>query len=290
MGDGDGRTGQRLRPYVVVGGVIALILGLAIAVPKVFPFLRGDREAPLLLPDAPVVADYLIVAASVLVVVAAVALRLKVASIADPMTVRKRRPVLLQILIFLAIFWLTAFLVAQLSERREQQQRGDTSVSEQGGDPNEVQRVEREGSRALGVMLTVVLGGVIVVLAGSVYLITKKDRGARAAETSETLADELAGGVEELRSGKDPRDVVIACYARMERILEAAGAGGRPSDTPSEFVERALRKLHVPAGSVRRLTELFERARFSTHGTDEDMRHEAIAALEDVRASLGERT
>ena len=59
-----------------------------------------------------------------------------------------------------------------------------------------------------------------------------------------------------------------------------------PQEAPLEYVARALRDLEVGERSVRRLTDLFERAKFSTHEIDESMRTEAIAALGRVRDEL----
>jgi Domain of unknown function (DUF4129) len=48
-----------------------------------------------------------------------------------------------------------------------------------------------------------------------------------------------------------------------------------------------LERHDVAETSARRLTELFERARFSDGIIDESTRRAALAALEDVRMQLG---
>ena len=62
---------------------------------------------------------------------------------------------------------------------------------------------------------------------------------------------------------------VIAAYARLERALAAYGLPRRPSEAPEEYVARILVDLDVGTASVRRLTSLFERAKFSQHVVDE---------------------
>jgi uncharacterized protein DUF4129 len=102
--------------------------------------------------------------------------------------------------------------------------------------------------------------------------------------------DELAGALDEslddLRAEPDLRRAIIAAYARMERALSAVGVPRRPAETPLEYLERVLENLDASAGSVRRLTVLFEWAKFSHHDPEPAMRDEAVAALFAVRDEL----
>jgi hypothetical protein len=47
--------------------------------------------------------------------------------------------------------------------------------------------------------------------------------------------------------------------------------------------------MRVSAYSVRRLTQLFERAKFSPHDVDSGMKDDAIEALAGLRAELEDR-
>ena len=47
-----------------------------------------------------------------------------------------------------------------------------------------------------------------------------------------------------------------------------------------------LAELSVSPGAARRLTDLFERAKFSQHVVDPEMKEQAIDALETVRDDL----
>jgi flagellar basal body-associated protein FliL len=268
---------------LVAGGVAVLLVAVAVAMPKVFPFGRGERDAPAILPEVPGFADALLVSVAILVLVLAVVLRVSVVALIDPTQVRKRKPVLLQILMVVTVLWVVAFAVAQLAERREETRPPATSE----GTPVPAEAVTEappETSRALGVMLTIGLGVMILGLAAAIAYFTRSDRGEH--DTAGDLAAELRAGIEEIKAAPDARDAVIACYARMEAVLTAAGVTPRSADTPFEFVGRALGELDVPPNSAQRLTELFEWARFSPHGTDASMRSEAVSALEEVRASL----
>lgn len=100
------------------------------------------------------------------------------------------------------------------------------------------------------------------------------------------LADVVGETLDDLRAERDPRKVVIAAYARLERALAAYGLPRRPSEAPEEYVARMLGDLEVGIASVQRLTALFERAKFSQHEVDESMKTEAIDTLEELRTEL----
>ena len=104
------------------------------------------------------------------------------------------------------------------------------------------------------------------------------------------LASELAAAVDEslddLRAEPDPRRAVIATYARFERVLGAYRLPRRPAEAPLEYLARMLDDLSVSPNAARRLTDLFERAKFSQHAVVSEMKDEAIAALETVRDNL----
>jgi Domain of unknown function (DUF4129) len=97
----------------------------------------------------------------------------------------------------------------------------------------------------------------------------------------------VSDAIDDLRGEADPRRAVIAAYARMERVLGQHGQPRRPSEAPFEYLARVLLRLRVRQAAVRDLTELFERAKFSTHEIDQRMKERAIAALISVRDDLG---
>lgn len=100
------------------------------------------------------------------------------------------------------------------------------------------------------------------------------------------VADELTALSADLDTVTDPREVVIACYARMERVFADAGSARRPDEAPLELLARVLAEQYVPADDVRRLTALFNEARFSTHAVTEDMRDAARRSLRSIADSL----
>jgi Domain of unknown function (DUF4129) len=103
---------------------------------------------------------------------------------------------------------------------------------------------------------------------------------------AERLVELLDDTLDDIERDPDPRRAVIAAWARMERGLAAAGLPRTPAEAPFEYVARVLAASEVRPGSVHRLTDLFERAKFSRHTIDHAMRQEAVAALRAVRSDL----
>lgn len=118
-----------------------------------------------------------------------------------------------------------------------------------------------------------------------------------ATEIDQATVALLDASLDDLRREPDTRRAVIAAYARMEGGLAALGFPREPSETPSEYLERAVRvgsegplAAHpVAVQALGELTALAERARFSTLPIDETMRARAIDALEHLRDELRTR-
>ena len=135
--------------------------------------------------------------------------------------------------------------------------------------------------------LAIVLGLLLAVAAGVAIAVMRARREPRTRpETAEALAAALDESLDDLRTDPDLRRAIIAAYARMETALAAAGIPRHPAEAPLEYVERALLSLDTSAEAVRRLTELFEWARFSHHEPEPSMRDDAVDALVAVRDEL----
>ena len=110
------------------------------------------------------------------------------------------------------------------------------------------------------------------------------------ADAAAALSAALDESLDDLRAERDARRAVIAAYARMERTLGRHGLPRRPFEAPLEYLARVLHELRVRSGAVLALTELFERAKFSRHEIDAEMKDEAIGALIAVRDDLSAET
>ena len=134
------------------------------------------------------------------------------------------------------------------------------------------------------------IAGGIMLLGIGIYLVRRRGglwrpSGAHA-DAAMALSAALDESVDDLRAERDARRAVIAAYARMERALERQGLPRWAYEAPLEYLARVLRELRVRSASVLALTELFERAKFSPHAIDAEMKDEAIGALIAVRDDL----
>jgi cell division protein FtsB len=134
--------------------------------------------------------------------------------------------------------------------------------------------------------LAIVLGLLVVVGAILVARLRRRDQQQAQEAAPEALAAALDESLDDLRNDPDLRRAIIAAYARMERALAAAGVRRHPAETPLEYLERVLLSLDTSPDAVRKLTELFEWARFSHHEPEPSMRDEAVDALNAVRDEL----
>lgn len=130
--------------------------------------------------------------------------------------------------------------------------------------------------------LALVVAALVILAYVAVYRARRAEE-ARDAEAEDALEPVVAAGVEALESERDPRRAVIKAYLAMERTLGEQGMARKPNETPLEYLRRVLAELGAAAASARRLTSLFERAKFSQHEIDEGMRRDALSALQTLR-------
>jgi hypothetical protein len=134
----------------------------------------------------------------------------------------------------------------------------------------------------------VVVGSLVFGIGGAIVLRAARRRGELVAATPihETIDEVLAETLDDLRREEDPRQAVIGAYAKMERTLAARGVPRRDSEAPVEYLTRILEVVSASGHSVRRLTGLFAKARYSPHEIDAKMKEDAIDALTGLRAEL----
>ena len=108
------------------------------------------------------------------------------------------------------------------------------------------------------------------------------------ADRPPAVPDPLALIQADLRAEPDARVAIIRVYGRFERALAAARAPRAAWQTPAEFMRTTLARLPVPAAPVRRLTALFEVARFSTHPLGAEARDAACDSLDEIGTALEE--
>jgi hypothetical protein len=132
----------------------------------------------------------------------------------------------------------------------------------------------------------------ILVSAAAMYVLYRRQKKRKAlnavAEPSmtEDLITSMSDAIDDLEAEPDARRAVIAAYARMEGVLGRHGLRRKPSETPLEYLRRILLGLTERADAVKRLTGLFEQAKFSRRDIDGSMKQDAIGALREVRDDL----
>ncbi len=139
--------------------------------------------------------------------------------------------------------------------------------------------------------VTVLIVLAALALAAGLLLRGARFRRARSplAKLTGKLRDAVEEGLADLESEADPRRAVIAAYARMERALAGVGLPRARHETALEYVDRLLVRLGAHGPTARRLTELFQVAKFSDHVIDAGMQREAIGALVELRDDLRAR-
>jgi hypothetical protein len=141
---------------------------------------------------------------------------------------------------------------------------------------------------ALFITVVVIYGGIAVVALWVLF----EDRGYARVGTSlddphvRQVRRAMQAGLRELREHTDPRQAIIACYARLEYLLEDHGVPAYHHLTPKEYMGAALRDLDLPLDAFAELIRLFELARYSLHPLDEAARAAATRHLEQLRSHL----
>ena len=140
-----------------------------------------------------------------------------------------------------------------------------------------------EQSKGIAALAAGIAAGVVGLAA---VALVRARRRAPDAQPRATVAEGARDAAAAAAIPADPRAAVLAAYARMEAALATVGLARRPSDAPREYLTRLEAALGGGRAPAARLTELFERARFSPHPVGEDLRRDAIGALESLRAEL----
>jgi hypothetical protein len=141
---------------------------------------------------------------------------------------------------------------------------------------------------ALFIIVIVVYGGITLL---GLCVLFERQRGFATDNTGEDrqarrVRKAVTSSLQALQRHADPRQAIIACYARLEHLLEDYGVPATASLTPQEYMGTALRGLDLPLDAFTGLVELFELARYSLHPLDEADRATAAAHLETIHAHL----
>ncbi len=278
--DGGPNLSPRAKGLAVAALCLVCLVVVAVATPDGSPF--DTEPSGVITPRVPTLVGVILIAFGVVAAMGIAYLILVAAGVPDDYLVRRRRwwAALAAMMALAAIIAIAVNLSRPIGEDAlglPPQERRD--------EPSPLRDPAARSNDALGAATALLLGlGFLGVVVAAIYRRRAWEGGDIGQDDHDALVAEVDAGIEDLRAIRDPRAAVIACYVRMERFFRGEGLGRRPSDTPLEFIARALRARKVDGPSPLGLTRLFERARFSDHPVDETMRADALAALEDVRS------
>lgn len=153
----------------------------------------------------------------------------------------------------------------------------------------------------VGTAAWIVIGLAVIAVIGLVIWAVLREQGRRRARrtgrrvapradsrTAEDLVAALDAGLQELSdTDRDPRRAVIACWVRLEQAAAAAGTPRHAGDSPTDLVARLLAEQRVEAAVLTPFADVYRQARYATHTVDDQMRRQAVTALERLRADLG---
>lgn len=280
------RPGRPLLPLPPLRiGIVALGILLLAALAAAAARPAGE---PSLGPGSPATAAAVIRAVGILVVIGEVALFALLFFVRAPRaggTARSRRRPLLTVLVA-AVQLVGAVLVYRLYQ---QNLLRVNELRAGGGIPARASITRRSAAAAGGQdwLTAVIVLGVLLLVAA---LLARHIRARRAASSLERIAiglrEVVDEGLEGLEAERDPRRAVITAYARMEAALAGVGLPREPQEASLEYLARLLRLLGADSASARRLTELFQLAKYSRHRIGDGMKGEAIAALRTIRDDL----
>ena len=276
------------RRLIPVGAAVTALLVLAGIASHGRPLHRGSGAGPSAIFFDYVATTLLLVGAALVVLFLYV---VRANATGMPVQQRSRWQLLSTLLTFAAFM-----LVAELIFHSHFQRNLAAFLQQHPQKPGQGQVQTADGKNAHGrnakvrwdevAVVLVIVGGI-----AAYFLVTRARRQQLApllTRRRQAVSRALDESLDDLRSDPDVRRAIIAAYARMEAALAAAGLGRAPAEAPFEYLERTLLELDASADAARRLTDLFERAKFSQHEPAEAMRDEAIDALIAVRDELRE--
>ncbi len=122
----------------------------------------------------------------------------------------------------------------------------------------------------------------ILILAGVSLCVYFLLHSLRKTHPSAAMTNVINTAIQAIQAGDNLQNVIIRCYADMERVMKQEHGIERPgSVTPREF-EVYLAEKGIPAEPILRLTRLFERARYGNESLTWQDEKDALGSLEKI--------
>jgi Domain of unknown function (DUF4129) len=202
-------------------------------------------------------------------------------------TDKKARKLILKLLLYTGVFLLAGILAPRLNQGNQPTATPPPGAAALTNAPAQVTPyVAPEIPWQMAFLVTLLLALVVL---GLVYYSWR--RRSSAASHSSSLAElgQIAqSALDDLDSGRDWSDSIIQCYRRMnEAVGDRRGLHRNEGMTAAEFAGY-LQGAGLPAGSVQRLTRLFEAARYGGRKATPEEVDDAANCLRTIVAACGE--
>lgn len=190
-----------------------------------------------------------------------------------------------RLLLLLILFIIWAFFIPTFKFQIPKLGLNIQSVKEyQGNDL--VSQEERLAEPPLWLVLSISLG-FSALLTGGIFFLWRRFR--KRSKPIEMVLEETQKAIHNLRSGFDLGEGVRRYYYEMSKaIKEHHGLKRKRAMTTREF-EIYLEALGIPGQYIRRLTRLFEKARYGAKNLDPSENHEAAECLTAILKACEER-
>jgi hypothetical protein len=139
-----------------------------------------------------------------------------------------------------------------------------------------------------GILILIMVLGIV-----AYFLISRTASSLRSGAKARRIGEEkgellrhVEDAILDLKSGGDPREIVIRCYWNLCALLGGKGISLKPHLTPREFENLVIKRTGLRDENLRELTELFEEARYSNHELNEMDRDHAVNCLMDFRSEI----
>ena len=127
----------------------------------------------------------------------------------------------------------------------------------------------------------IILGIICVIIVPLIIILKKKFKKQRKKGGSalEKIATQT---IHQLETEADYRKTVIKCYKQMCKWMKSIGIPKASYQTPREFAITAENLLEIPPESLYALTQIFEKAKYSTHEININDRDKAVSSLNEI--------
>jgi len=128
----------------------------------------------------------------------------------------------------------------------------------------------------------------LILFARKAYEFWKELNASSAVSPLQKIARIARSSLGDLSAGRDSTDVIMNCYYRMSDVVSEKRRLDRGAAvTPNEFAV-TLEQAGLPGDAVRRLTRLFESARYGDRRSNAAAVNEAVACLTTIIQHCGE--